>query len=209
LRIKICGLFRDEDVSYINEAKPDYAGFVFAESARQVDARKAGKLRRALADGIESVGVFVNAEPETVRALYADGVIGLAQLHGGEDEVYIARLKGICGARIIKTVRCSGLNALPEYARGGFGAETAADFLLFDSGGGSGERFNWRLLDFAGGVGPARPWFLAGGITEDNITEAALLKPFCIDVSSGAESGGFKDREKILRLVEAARKAIS
>jgi phosphoribosylanthranilate isomerase len=201
LKIKICGLFRDEDVLYVNEAKPDYAGFVFAESRRRIDFRTAARFRRVLADGIESVGVFVNAAPETVKSLYEYGVIDLAQLHGGEDEAYIARLKDICAVRIIKTVRCSGLKAPPEYA--GTGADTAADFLLFDSGGGSGERFDWRLLDFAGG-GPVKPWFLAGGVNVDNINEAALLKPFCVDVSSGAESGGFKDREKIARLVEAA-----
>jgi phosphoribosylanthranilate isomerase len=196
VRIKICGLFRDEDIEYVNEARPDYAGFVFAGGRRGVDFRTASRLRQALSAGIEPVGVFVNAPIDEIVSLYADGVIGLAQLHGGEDEAYIKRLKKRCGVTVIKTVLCSPLPVVPAYG------ETAADFLLFDSGRGSGSAFDWSLLDFA--CCPA-PWFLAGGINRDNIAAAASLGPFCLDVSSGAESGGLKDRAKIKELVETVR----
>ncbi|MDR0383533.1 MAG: phosphoribosylanthranilate isomerase [Spirochaetaceae bacterium] len=200
MKIKICGLFRDEDIEYVNEAGPDYAGFVFAGGRRGVDFKTAARLRQSLAAGIEPVGVFVNAPIDEVAALYADGVISLAQLHGGEDGAYIASLKERCGVRIIKTVLCppQGMPVVPVCG------ETAADFLLFDSGSGSGKAFDWSLLDFTRKTPPPVRWFLAGGINRDNITTAISLNPFCIDVSSGAESGGLKDRAKIKELVGIA-----
>jgi phosphoribosylanthranilate isomerase len=195
VRIKICGLFRDKDIEYVNEAGPDYAGFVFAGGRRGVDFRTASRLRQALSAWIEPVGIFVNAPIDEIAALYADGVIGTAQLHGGEDEAYIERLKARCGVPVIKTVLCPPLPVVPA------SGETAADFLLFDSGGGSGKTFDWSLLDFIRCPPPLR-WFLAGGVNRDNIAAAASLGPFCIDVSSGTESGGLKDRAKIKELVE-------
>jgi phosphoribosylanthranilate isomerase len=203
VKIKICGLFRDEDVGYVNEAGPDYAGFVFAGGRRGVDFKTALRLRQALAAGIEPVGVFVNAHIDEIAALYSDGVIGTAQLHGGEDERYIIRLKERCDVRIIKTVLCPphGKPVTPV------AGETAADFLLFDSGCGSGKAFDWSALGFTRETPPPRRWFLAGGINRNNIAAALSFKPFCIDVSSGAESGGFKDRLKMIELVRMVRSA--
>ncbi|MDR0569484.1 MAG: phosphoribosylanthranilate isomerase [Spirochaetaceae bacterium] len=191
-KIKICGLFRAEDIAFVNEAEPDYIGFVFARSRRQVRPAEAARLRDRLKPGIAPVGVFVNAPVEDIVRLYRDGTIGLAQLHGTEDENYIAELKSRCAAPVIKAFRSE---ALSDPA----GPSTGADYLLFDSGpGGTGEAFNWSLLEaFRGGV----PWFLAGGVNLGNIAQAARLKPYCIDVSSGAETAGLKDREKILELV--------
>ncbi|MDR1257574.1 MAG: phosphoribosylanthranilate isomerase [Spirochaetaceae bacterium] len=199
-KIKICGLFRDEDVGYVNEAGPDYAGFVFAGGRRGVDFKTARRLRQTLAAGIESVGVFVNAHVDEIAALYSDGIIGIAQLHGGEDEPYIARLKERCDVRIIKTVLC------PPHGKPVCG-ETAADFLLFDSGCGSGKAFDWPALGFTRETPPPRRWFLAGGINLGNIAAALSFKPFCIDVSSGTESGGLKDRLKMMELVRMVRNA--
>jgi phosphoribosylanthranilate isomerase len=88
-KIKICGLFRDCDIEYVNEARPDYAGFVFAESRRRVTTGHAGKLRERLAVDIKPVGVFVDAPAEDIAMLYSEGIIAMAQLHGGEDESYI------------------------------------------------------------------------------------------------------------------------
>jgi phosphoribosylanthranilate isomerase len=93
MKIKICGLSRDEDVDYVNEALPDFAGFVFAQSKREVSPAQAARLRRRLAESVTTIGVFVNAPVEDISALYRDGVISLAQLHGNEDETYISRLK--------------------------------------------------------------------------------------------------------------------
>ncbi|MDR1148758.1 MAG: phosphoribosylanthranilate isomerase [Spirochaetaceae bacterium] len=201
MKIKICGLFREEDIDYVNEAEPDYAGFVFAKSSRQVDFGMARKLSSRLKSKITPVGVFVNAPVDDIIALYMDGVISIAQLHGGEDELYIEKIK-MRGIPVIKTV-CRAPNSLGWTALD-VAVSTVADFILFDSGGGSGKRFDWSLLHLAN-LG-RRPWFLAGGVNQDTIDEAVSLKPFCIDVSSGAESGGLKNREKIKRLVERVRR---
>ena len=201
MRIKICGLFRELDIEYINEARPDYSGFVFAESRRQVSPAFAARLRQRLADGIVPVGVFVNAPIKDIAALYHDGVISIAQLHGGEDKAYIAALKeesglGSAPIPVIKVIKSEELErGIPQTA--------GADYYLFDSGAGSGKTFNWDILNQHNF---AKPWFLAGGIGPDNITQAMARNPFAVDISSGAETDGVKDREKILQLTAMAKK---
>ncbi|MDR1362845.1 MAG: phosphoribosylanthranilate isomerase, partial [Spirochaetaceae bacterium] len=199
MKIKICGLFRKEDIDYVNEAEPDYAGFVFAKSRRQVDFNTAQRLSAGLNPKITPVGVFVDAPVDTIASLYMDGIIRAAQLHGNENEEYITKIKTY-GIPVIKTVQCASNPIQTELA-----SYNNADFLLFDSGCGSGERFDWSILNFTSSA--RQPWFLAGGIKQDTIDEAILLNPFCIDVSSGAESGGLKDREKIKNLVNRVRQA--
>ena len=215
MKIKICGLFRSEDIFYVNEARPDYAGFVFAESRRQVSPTQAEHLRSRLADGITPVGVFVNAPPEEIAALYRDGVINIAQLHGGEDEEYISKLKDLCGIPVIKVfksvefedIKPQSTQSFTELLSDNFASSSVqlcvlcgyknSDYYLFDSGAGSGKTFNWDLLE------PQKinkPWFLAGGINLSNIEKAIFLNPYAIDVSGGAETNGVKDREKILQL---------
>jgi phosphoribosylanthranilate isomerase len=201
MRIKICGLFRDEDIDYVNEARPDYVGFVFAESKRQVSAPLAQYLRFRLADGIIPVGVFVNVPIAEIAAMYHNGVISVAQLHGSEDESYISALKKKCMTKngttikIIKVIKSEELkNKMPA---------TNADYILVDSGAGTGKSFNWKLL---GSKKINKPWFLAGGVNLKNIEQAMELNPFAIDISSGAETDGIKDREKILQLVSIVRK---
>jgi phosphoribosylanthranilate isomerase len=202
MKIKICGLCREEDIDMVNDSRPDYAGFVFAPSRRRLDFNTARKLRSKLAAGIVPVGVFVNAEIGVIEALYLEGLIDAAQLHGGEDDAYIKTLKK-CGIPVIKTIICSARPDSEILTEDG----GAADFLLFDSGAGSGKIFDWNVLDFTNKINkPSRPWFLAGGINPDNITKAMSLNPFCIDVSSGAESDGVKNGAKIKNLVEAVRR---
>jgi phosphoribosylanthranilate isomerase len=206
MKIKICGLFREQDIDYVNEARPDYAGFVFAESKRQVSPAFAAVLRGRLSAGIIPVGVFVNAPITDIASLYREDVIAVAQLHGTEDAVYISRLKEAsavaCGAgggkpiEIIKTIRSAELIQNITTAAG-------ADYCLIDSGAGSGKPFNWKLLS---SLKFSKPWFLAGGISLDNIEPAMALEPFSIDISSGAETDGIKDREKIVQLVTIAHK---
>ncbi|GHU98524.1 N-(5'-phosphoribosyl)anthranilate isomerase [Clostridia bacterium] len=190
-KIKICGLFRNQDIEYVNEAKPDFIGFVFAESRRRITPAQAESFRKNLRGGIVPIGVFVNADTRDIAALYRNGIIGIAQLHGGEDAAYIDRLKALCGVPVVKMVKPP--DAVPN---------AGADYLLFDSGNGSGKTFDWRLLPRAN-----KPYFLAGGIGLDNIEDALKLSPFAIDVSSGAETDGVKDREKILRLAKICRRA--
>jgi phosphoribosylanthranilate isomerase len=204
VRIKICGLSRIEDVRFANETRPDYAGFVFAKSKRQVSAGCARRLREALDGGITAAGVFVDAKIAEIAALTDEHVIGVVQLHGNEDKAYIARLREHCGAPIIKAVRL-GDGGAPESAallKEAYGA----DFILLDSGAGSGRVFDWRIAQRLAADGVfGRSFFLAGGINGANIRQAAALRPFAIDVSSGAESGGVKDREKMAALVQCVR----
>jgi len=220
VKIKICGLFREQDIDYVNEAKPDYAGFVLAESKRKVSAAFAAQLRRRLSDDIIPVGVFVNAPIADIVALYHENVISIAQLHGTEDDEYISQLKKASASgekkpvEIIKTIqlnektgtataRSKGnkTSPLPSFSA------TGADYYLIDSGAGSGKAFNWELLNSANmtALKEAKPWFLAGGVGLENIEQALRFNPYALDVSSGAETDGVKDREKIVQLVSIVR----
>ena len=230
MKIKICGLFRDEDIDYVNEARPDYIGFVFAQSRRNVSPEQAARMRRQLLDDIVPVGVFVNAPIEEISTLYRDGVIAAAQLHGNEDDEYIIRLReatakaGQKTMPIIKTINSLALKPAHESVRRVLGSSARIksdeleagkikalnpDYYLIDSGAGSGRAFNWDILDplkenrDSGG----KPWFLAGGIGLENIEKAIAFKPFALDISSGAETDGIKDRKKIIQLTTIARKA--
>jgi len=202
VKIKICGLFREQDIDYVNEVKPDYAGFVFAESRRKISQEFAAQLRRRLSDDIVPVGVFVNAPIADIAALYRENVIAIAQLHGTENDDYIARLKAASAAggrkpvEVIKTIKSTELEQNTPTAAG-------ADYYLIDSGAGSGKSFNWELLN---SFKFKKPWFLAGGVGLDNIEQAMAFNPFALDISSGAETNGIKDREKIVQLVSMVRK---
>lgn len=196
-KIKICGLTRAQDIRTANALQLDYIGFVFApKSKRFVAPEQAKQLRRQLAPGIQAVGVFVNAPPEQIAALLADGTIDIAQLHGQEDTAYIARLRSLTHTpiwqafRIESTEDISRANASP------------ADLVLLDHGaGGTGERFDWTLLH-----GMARPFVLAGGLTSQNAAEAiAQARPYAVDASSGCETNGVKDPAKMLAFVNAIR----
>ncbi|MDR1355239.1 MAG: indole-3-glycerol phosphate synthase TrpC [Propionibacteriaceae bacterium] len=195
-RLKICGLKRRRDVAYVNAAyeryaAPQYVGFVFATSKRLVSAEMAAMLRRDLNERIASVGVFVDQPVEFVRALVVAGTIGLVQLHGHEDAGYIARLRTVLpDTPIIKAVRMAlpGAVALAQ--------QLDTQYLLLDSDAGSGKVFDWSMIPQVD-----RPFFLAGGISADNIHIALnAVYPYAIDVSSGAETDGVKDAAKIIEL---------
>jgi phosphoribosylanthranilate isomerase len=226
-KIKICGLSRGEDIEYANEAQPDYIGFVFAESRRKISPEKGARLRSLLDGGIIPVGVFVNAPIENIAALYSDDIIDIAQLHGDEDSAYINKLKEATAAdkrgvvKIIKAIKVGaappenaalkGNPSLHENAAWGVALpESGADYYLFDNGGGTGKTFDWatikKMQDKSDTSLPTRPWFLAGGIGLHNIAEALSLGSFGIDISSGAETDGVKDREKMIALTSMVRK---
>ncbi len=202
VKIKICGLRREEDISYVNECNPDYVGFVFAKSRRQVTKEQAEKLRSRLNPGIVPVGVFVNEDMETIAKLVMEGIIDIAQLHGDETEHDIEKLRRLTNKKvqIIKAIRVAD-KADVEKSR-----DFSADYLLFDSFsqkeyGGTGKTFDWMLLNEV-----SVPYFLAGGISSINMEEAAeSLKPYAFDVSSAVETDGCKDREKILSLMDKVR----
>lgn len=198
-KIKICGLFRPCDAEYVNVALPDYAGLVFYEkSRRRVAPEQARELRAAISPAIKTVGVFVNAPKEQIAALRRENVIDAVQLHGGEGDAYMMELRSIIpGVPIWKAYKIRAASDLEAAAK------SAADMVLLDNGYGTGEPFDWSLI----GSFP-RPFILAGGLTPDNIPDAiSRFHPYAVDISSGVESGGVKDKNKIFATVAAARRS--
>lgn len=196
-KIKICGLKSMEDISYVNELKPDYIGFVFLKGrARYVSPEQAGSLRKELDISIPAVGVFVNEPVEQVAALLNDGTIQMAQLHGNEDEAYVKTLQSLCSSPIIKAFIIKTKEDVEK------ALTFPCDYLLLDNGLGTGESFDWSLLENI-----ERPFFLAGGLHSENVKDAIhLIHPFAVDVSSGVETQGKKDYEKIKAFISAVRK---
>lgn len=199
MKIKLCGMYREEDIDYVNEALPDYIGFIvmFPKSHRNIDLQTALRLKKRLDPRIKSVAVSVNGDIEEFAEFANSGAADLLQLHGNETEEYIAKLRRLTDVPIIKAVKVT----CPEDIEKACGL--GADYLLLDSGTGSGKMFDHSLIN------PdkiSQPFFLAGGLTPDNLTEAAEnLRPFGVDLSSGIETNKIKDREKIIAAVKAAR----
>lgn len=196
-KIKLCGLTRPEDITAANALEPDFVGFVFApKSRRYVTGEQARALRSQLSPAIQAVGVFVDETPERVAALLEDGIIDLAQLHGREDEGYLERLRALTEKTIIQAFPIKTPNDL-ERAQ-----SSSADYILLDSGAGTGTTFDWGLL-----TSVRRPYFLAGGLGTDNVAQAIrTLHPWGVDVSSGIETGGVKDFHKMAAFAAAVRK---
>ena len=197
-KIKLCGLTRLCDIEAVNELMPEFIGFVFApKSRRYVSPEKAAELKERLNPGIPAVGVFADESVEAVAELLGRGIIDMAQLHGHEDEAYISRLREMADKPIIKAIRVESESDVSA-AR-----ESIADFILLDSGGGSGEIFDWDLIRALN-----RPYFLAGGLSNSNVRDAvSTLHPYAVDVSSGIESGGVKDALKMQEFVRNVRDA--
>lgn len=198
-RIKICGLSRPCDVAFVNQARPDWRGFIinFPRSHRSVTPDQALALRRQLAPGIIPVGVTVDQPAEAVAALLRSGVVDVAQLHGKEDERYLASLRAMAPGHPL-------WKAFTLHTPGDLTAALAsgADMILLDSGKGTGRTFDWSLLR-----GITRSFLLAGGLTPENIPRAVReVHPWGVDLSSGMETDRRKDRDKILAAVAAARK---
>ena len=196
-KIKLCGLSRRCDIEAANALMPDYVGFVFAEgSKRRVTPAQAQALKNALSPRIRTVGVFVDEAPATVAALLGGGIIDAAQLHGGEDAAYIRALRRMTDRPIWQAFRVRTQVDVEQAGR------SEADCILLDAGAGTGTAFDWGLLDRV-----EQPYFLAGGLDTENVAGAIrLLRPFGVDVSSGIESGGGKDAEKMAAFVAAVRR---
>ena len=196
-RIKLCGLSRQCDIEWANELKPDYIGFIFwSKSKRNVSPEKAKELKALLSPDIKAVGVFVNEPVENVAELLSNNIIDAAQLHGSEDEKYIAKLRTLSDKPIIKAFL---LKSKDDAERA---EKSTADHILLDSGMGAGKSFDWNLLQNI-----RRPYFLAGGLYPENVADAIdKLSPFAVDVSSGIETDNFKDKNKMTAFVKAVRK---
>ena len=187
-KMKLCGLSREQDIKAVNEIKPDYIGFVFAKkSKRYVSPERAAELKAMLSPGITAVGVFVNETVENVAQLLNNGTIDIAQLHGKEDNEYIAQLRGLSCKPIIQAFKIACEADLEPVEA------SKADYVLLDSGAGTGTVFDWSLIKNV-----KRPYFLAGGLSPENVAAAiAELDPYAVDVSSGIETDGLKDAAKM------------
>jgi phosphoribosylanthranilate isomerase len=202
IKLKICGLTRKQDIDIVNMVLPDYIGFVFAKSSRQVSIEDAKLLKTHLNPLIKAVGVFVNEEIRNIIRLCNSNIIDVIQLHGDEDHNYIRQLKKSVPNEIIKAVRVNESRDIEK------ALEFSCHYLLFDTYqsekyGGSGMIFDWSMIPDI-----SKPYFLAGGINLNNILQAIeQCAPYCIDVSSGVETNGYKDPEKIVNMVAMVRRA--
>ena len=216
-KIKICGISREEDIAAVNRYRPDFIGFVFAESKRKVTVSQAARLAGILDKAVITVGVFVDSPPDGIVDIARQGIISMVQLHGNEadDEIiYIHRKTGL------KVIRSVPVRTAKDIVKA---AQSPADMLLLDNGKGTGNTFNWHIFkDYMDGMVDTnmetsdikeerqvliggKPFMVAGGIDLSNIKEALQIPAYAVDLSGGAETDGVKDPEKIRKLVEAVR----
>lgn len=207
-KVKICGLRREEDICCVNAYLPDYIGFVFyPKSKRYVTEEQAQKLKEKLDPRIRAVGVFVNADPDEVIALLQKNIIDIAQLHGQESEEQLRKIREQTGKPVIRAVKVTDETNLQE------AYQTDADYILLDNGMGSGKLFPWDVIlkqlaqEALQEKICRKPFFLAGGISPENMERAAeAFRPYALDLSSSVETDGVKDPEKIRKLMETIRK---
>ena len=212
-KIKLCGMMKPCDIEYANRVKPDFVGFIFANTRRKISAAQAKQFREALDAEIPAVGVFVNEDIPVIASLVQDGCIDMIQLHGEEDADYIRCLREVCDVPVIKAVKVQTVEQIRQTAA------LPVDYLLLDTYrkgvlGGTGEAFDWELLreakaaagDTAEGELFGKPYFLAGGLHAGNLREAAALGSYGLDVSSGIETDGSKDFDKMAEVMELVRK---
>ena len=194
-KVKICGLSTKEAVKTAVSAGADYIGFVFAPSKRQVTVEQAIELAKFIPSHIQKVGVFVS--PSRAELLEAVDKVGLdfVQVHGQVVD------------KLFENLPCGSIQAV-QVDRDGHVPNSQADYLLFDAPvAGSGQTFDWGRLDT---TELAQPFFIAGGLNEDNVARAIQhFSPFAVDVSSGVETDGQKDHEKIRRFIERVKNGIS
>lgn len=201
-KIKICGLSRIEDIQYCNELKPDYIGFIlnFPKSKRNISFDKAKELKSNLDDNIKAVGVFVNDDISTIADFCNNNIIDIVQLHGNEDANYILKLKSIIDKPITKAIRVKSAEEISI-------ADTLpCDYLLLDTYisnmvGGSGKTFDWSIIPKI-----SKPFFLAGGLNSENISNAIdVCNPYAVDVSSSVEDGDYKSYDKIKEFISIVK----
>ncbi len=192
--IKFCGLRREEDIFFANKILPEFAGFIFAQkSFRCVTEEKFLELKKILDKKISAVGVFVNEKISVIEKLAKN--LDLIQLHGAEDEKYISTLRNFTDKKIIQAFKVKKFSDLA------LAEKSSADYILLDGGAGDGKVFDWQLLKNFN-----RKYFLAGGLTPENVSDAIkILKPFAVDVSSGIETNKFKDLAKMKKFAETVR----
>lgn len=197
-KIKLCGLSRECDIKTANELLPDFIGFIFVRGRRRyLEPSIAIELKKKLDPRIQAVGVFVNEDPDCIKDFVEKGIIDVVQLHGTEDAQYIENLRTKITCPVIKAFKVENAEDVEK------ACQSQADYILLDAaGGGTGQAFDWTLI---GDI--KRPYLLAGGLNVDNIQEAIRqYDPYGVDVSSGIETDGVKDLEKMKAFVQAVRK---
>lgn len=209
-KIKICGLSRIGDVEYLNELLPDYAGFVFAKSKRQVTLEKAEILIKKLNRNIKTVGVFVNEDILTVKNIADKLKLNVIQFHGSEEAEYLSNFNEftIWKAVSIKPEE-NNLPSIAEYQKEIDKTDKyEAEAVLLDSNikgtkGGTGINFDWDIIPK---LNINKKLILAGGLSASNVKEAVLkVQPYAVDISSGVETDGVKDFNKIKNFIERVR----
>ncbi len=197
MKVKFCGLKTLEDISFINQALPDFAGFIFApQSKRKISFKQALEMKKALNMNIKTIGVFANQKIEDILKSVNMGIIDLIQLHGSESEIFIKELKSLSALPVIKAFKadCDLKNNINN---------TIADFVLVDSVnnnsfGGTGNTFDWNLIPKTN-----NKIFLAGGLNSQNIIKAIeIVNPYCVDINSGVETNGKKEKNKIIEIMK-------
>lgn len=196
-KIKICGLFREVDMDYVNQTNPDYIGFIigFNKSHRNISNEMVALFKAKLNENIKSVGVFVN--PNIDDILQVEKHLDILQLHGQEDNDYISTLREkLPNKEIWKAFKICNKEDLT------IAQNSIADRIVLDNGYGTGQSFDWTLLDDFN-----KKFVLAGGINCENIRDAIdTFTPDIIDISSGVESDKIKDLNKIKHIIKEIRK---
>ena len=190
-KVKICGLSTVEAVETAVLAGADYIGFVFAESKRQVSLEQACELAKLVTGKTKIVGVFVSPSLEDLEQAIGQVPLDIVQIHGTFDEALIPKIS----VPVIRAIQLSDQEAK---------VTSPADFLLFDAPvAGSGQTFDWDLLK---DQKIQQDFFIAGGLTVDNVRQAReIFQPYALDVSSGVETDGHKDIEKIKAFIEGVK----
>lgn len=195
-KVKICGLSRPCDIEMVNDLKPDFCGFIinFPKSKRNISVDTLKELVRNLDADVIPVGVFVDQPAELIADLLNSNTLEIAQLHGHEDNDYIADLKKLTKKTIWQAFQikdeCDIMNA----------NGSGADFIIVDSGQGSGKTFDWQFTQRIN-----RPYGLAGGLDIDNVNMALNTNSRLLDVSGGVETDGFKDANKVREFIASVR----
>jgi phosphoribosylanthranilate isomerase len=186
----------------VNALRPDLAGFICAPGFwRHIDRTKASQLRKHLDPQIPAVGVFVNQPVSEILEYLRAGTIQMVQLHGQEDEAYIGTLRAAAASEglTVFVIQAFQVHSPEDLKRAG---ESSADLILLDGGSGSGQTFDWTLVDQI-----CRPWLRAGGLDADNLSQALQqLHPGGVDISSGVETDRKKDPGKIAACIAIVRK---
>lgn len=207
-KVKICGIRSSEDVDYVNELLPDYIGFVFAPSKRQVNLAQAKELIKAVDKNIKTVGVFVNEESDTVSHIAKTLNLDILQFHGNEDKQYLEYFKDFSIWKSISVNVTTQNNIIDNQKKINNINNYTISAILLDSyikgiNGGSGESFDWSIIE---NLNISKTIILAGGLNLGNVTKAVkMVKPYCIDVSSGVETNGVKNFEKMKKFINKVR----